>query len=93
MTIFKDKKNRVAEITLYELQENGMPSYTWEEDFFEIGGLPREYDEELGEECYMVCDIDYLIDYMRDFISGQGFVEPHELGDYRVNWLRGEANS
>lgn len=77
MTRFIDKAGRIAEITMID----NRTGCHWEYDFFEVGGLT--YNERMN--AYEVKDVEYLIDYMKDYMKGQGdFIgeEPGELNNH-----------
>ena len=50
----------------------------WSLDFFEAGGL--EFDED--REAYIVSDVDYCIDYAKDWQCLQGDFKYDECPDY-----------
>lgn len=69
MTRFTDGRKTV-EISMH-VWDGSQYGPDWERDFFDVGGLP--YDEDT--DCYMVKDVDYLIDQANDWHLG--------IGDYQ----------
>lgn len=72
MSTYTDGKKTVE--IIMRSWEGGQWSPSWEEDFFENGGL--EYDEE--RDAYIVPDVDYLIEQALD--------DKYSIGDYTANW-------
>ena len=69
--------NKLMEITLSTWEGNGY-SPRWEDDFFNVGGLPRI---ELDEYIYIVKDVDYLVEQANDMIDGKGDWNEYEPND------------
>lgn len=69
MTRFTDGKKTVCiSMSVYEY---GSMSPDWEKDFFDVGSLP--YDDE--EDVYTVDDVEYLVEQANDWQQGVGDYE------------------
>ncbi len=69
MTRFTDGEKTV-EIAMNYLEDNNLsPDMT--ADIFDVGQLEKVYSEEIGE-AYKVNDVDYIIDYAKDWQSFSG---------------------
>ena len=85
MTRLIDAQERMIEIEM-KVWKNGQYSPDWSNDFFEVGGLQR--DEE--NDAYIVQDVDYCIEQAKDWEYSTGdysMDEPNEGNTVFVDWL------
>lgn len=72
MTILTDRKKTVG-VTMWEWKRNEQGhTGDWSNDFFEIGGLPRVYLEDLNVDAFEVDDVDYCVDQANDWMDYRG---------------------
>lgn len=79
MARFTDGK-RTVEISMHHFEDNNLsPDMT--ADIFDVGGLDKVYIEDVGE-VYKVNDVDYIIDYAKDWQSFSGDFRDQEAQEY-----------